>query len=492
MRKLGWMLLSTLLFLCTPVLAQGQTRALLVACTEFVTQPNLGNSISGNLHMIGSAFLGSGVRAGSLSIEDGTIGTVEALSASIQDAFSMASEDDLSILYLCTHGILSSSDDEQVYLLLGDGQNETPLNADDLYTLLRDIQGEKLLILDACYSGALIGRGVPEQGLLPGTRAMPSACASAFLADPSIHVLTSASGYESSWYYDSEGLANGAVSYFASALSSGLGLYGTLEADANADGAVSLMELHRYLSVAVPSSSSQLLSVRPENLYLPVSTGPTLEKPLTGFSYGSSLLLADAPTLDFAFTVTQDTAIQYRLVEFADGNWNWAEATTFLDEGDDGNGTLYPGRKTRALTLPNLSEGDSGYLMLQVFSLSSTELILCSERLIAVQPITDDVRLDIRCSGVLAQPGVCELPIDVRLNVPAEITVSVFDGEGDLVRRIASSQLTRPAPGGITHLYWDGRDASGAAVAPGHYTVAVEAVVGSSRRKASADITIGG
>ena len=169
MRKLGWMLLSTLLFLCTPVLAQGQTRALLVACTEFVTQPNLGNSISGNLHMIGSAFLGSGVRAGSLSIEDGTIGTVEALSASIQDAFSMASEDDLSILYLCTHGILSSSDDEQVYLLLGDGQNETPLNADDLYTLLRDIQGEKLLILDACYSGALIGRGVPGRRPCSGT-----------------------------------------------------------------------------------------------------------------------------------------------------------------------------------------------------------------------------------------------------------------------------------------------------------------------------------
>lgn len=493
MRKLILlMLLSMFVFLGAPVLGLCQTRALLVACTEFVTQPNLGNSISGNLHMIGSAFLGSGVRSESLSIEDGTIGTVEALSAAIQDAFSMASEDDLSILYLCTHGILSSSDDEQVYLLLGDGQTETPLSADDLYALVRNIQGEKLLILDACYSGALIGRGIPEEGMLPGSRGMQEICSSVFLSDPSIHVLTSASGYESSWYYDSEGLANGAVSYFASALASGLGLYGTLEADANADGTVSLMEMQRYLSVAVPSSSSQLLSARPENLYLPVATGPMLTKPLTGFSYGSSLLMADAPTLDFSFTVTQDTAIQYRLVEFSDGNWNWAEATTFLDEGDDGQGTLYPGRKTRALTLPNLAEGDNGYLMLQVFSLSTTELILCSERLIAVQPDTDDVQLGIRSGEMLSQAGACELPIDVRLNVPAEITVSVFDGEGDLVRRLASSQLTRPAPGGITHLYWDGRDAFGSPVAPGHYTVAAEAVIGSARHKASAEITIGG
>ena len=115
---------------------------------------------------------------------------------------------------------------------------------------------EKLLIVDACYSGALIGRGAFAHSLLPGSRAQsPASLETPFLADPSIHVLTSASGFESSWYYDSEGLSTGAVSYFASALSSGLGLYGKPEADVNGNGEVTLEELRRYLNAAVPSSS---------------------------------------------------------------------------------------------------------------------------------------------------------------------------------------------------------------------------------------------
>lgn len=490
MRKLGWMLLSALLLTFMPALGLGQTRALLIACKEFVTQPDLGSATSGNLHMIGSAFVGAGLRGPDLSIEDGTIGTVEALGAAMQDAFSGAQEDDLSILYLCTHGILSSSDDEQVYLLLGDGQTESPLGASELYGLLSGIQGEKLVILDACYSGALIGRGRPDQPLLPGTRGTPPPVPSPFLADPSIHVLTSANGHESSWYYDGEGLSNGAVSYFASALSSGLGLYGTAEADADGDGRVTLGELQRYLSIAVPSSSSQLLSARADSLLLPVATGSMLSRPLSGFSYGSSLLIADEPVLDFSFTVTQSAAVQYRLVTFQRGRWNWDSAVTFLDEGDDESGALLPGRKTRSLTLSDIAPADSGYLMLQIFSVAGDEVILCSERLIAVQPDADGARLSIACPERFDIACTGQLPIDVHVDVPAEITVSVFDAQGALVRRLASSQLTRPSLGGLTQLYWDGRDAQGRPVPEGDYTVAAETLVGSARQKAVTDVSV--
>ena len=182
------------------------TRALLVACSDFETQEDLGAAISGNLHMVGSALISADIGLGNLSIEDGTIGTVDALSAALTDAFSEADEDDLSILYLCTHGVLSSSDDEQVYLLLGDGQTESMLSSPELYELIRDVQGEKLLILDACHSGAWIGRGMPAG-------AQSDNLLSPFLLDSSIHVLTSSSGSESSWYYDSESLSSGAVSY---------------------------------------------------------------------------------------------------------------------------------------------------------------------------------------------------------------------------------------------------------------------------------------
>lgn len=496
MRKLKKLLFAALalLMLAVPALAQAGTRALLAACSEFLSQPDLGNASSGNLQMIAAALLGADERPQVLSIEDGTIGTVEALCEALQSAFGEADENDLSILYLCTHGVLSSSDDNQVYLLLGDGETETPLSALQLYEAVRGIQGEKLLIIDACFSGALIGRGLPAaqnpaQPPSDGHPPLPEAGFSALLGDPSIHVLTSASGSESSWYFDSESLATGALSYFASALSTGLGLYGTPEADLSGDGVVTLAEMHRYLNVAVPSSSSQLLSACADSLSLPTASRALLARPLTGFSYGASLLYTDDPTLEFSFTVTTETAVQYRLIDYDSGRWNWEEAQTFMDEGDGESGLLAPGRKTRSLTLPHIGESDSGYLMLQIFSVANGELILCSERLIAVQPADSDAVLSVRCDGA-QEGGAQEVPIAVTLSVPAELTISIFDEDGLLVRRIAASQLTRPSAANATHLYWDGRDAQGLPAPQGRYTVAVEAYIGGIRQKALCAITL--
>ena len=326
MRRIRRLAILLVLLVLLPASSLAATRALLVACSSFLSQPELGNAVSGNLQMIGSALLGAHPRLASLSIEDGTVGTPQALGTAISDAFSAAAEDDLSILYLCTHGVLSS-DDQAVYLLLGDGQTESMLTGGELYDMVAGIQGEKLLIIDACYSGALIGRTM-EAGEQLGRS---SSAAAPFLSDPSVHVLTSAEGYESSWYYDGEGLSTGAVSYFASALSSGLGLYGALEADLNGDGRVTLSELHSHLNVAVPSSSSQLLSTSADAIALPTARGAMLTRPLMGFSYGELLLTADDPTLEFSFTVTRETGVQYRIVDFDAGSWNWAEAKVFLD-----------------------------------------------------------------------------------------------------------------------------------------------------------------
>ncbi len=491
MRK-RFALIVSLLLLALPALALGQTRALLVACRDFLSMPDLGNSVSGNLHIIGSALVGAGLNVGSLSIEDDTIGTTEQLQAALDDAFGGADETDLSILYLCTHGVLASADDNHMYLLLGNGESEAPLGAADLQAMLSSIQGEKLLIVDACYSGALLGRGLSEPSLLPGSRAhTPASSETPFLADSSIHVLTSAGGFESSWYYDSEGLTTGAVSYFASALSSGLGLYGKPEADINNNGEVTLEELRRYLSTAVPSSTVQLLSARANTLTLPVATGASLARALSGFSYGDSLLEDDDPTLEFSYTVTQETAVQYRVVRQVGGSWDWQNATTFLDEGDDGDGLLTPGRKTRELTLDGMTEGESGYLMLQVFAVTGEEVILCSERLLAVRPAFVEPAVTLSSENpTFDAAALREVALEARINVPSEITVTVYDAQGSAVRRLAASQLTRPTPGDITMLYWDGRDDVGNLVPAGAYTAALETVIGGSRQKATVELTV--
>ena len=474
-----------LLMLILAVPALGETRALLVACSDFVTQPDLGSAISGNLHMIGSALLGADPALSGLSIEDGTIGTPDALEAAITDAFLEANEEDLSILYLCTHGMLSA-DDDQAYLLLGNGETESPLSSTALYEMVSVISGEKLLILDACFSGGLIGRGEPAGYRLPGTRQTPAPFESPFAADSSIHVVTSASGSESSWYYDSEGLQTGAVSYFASALSSGLGLYGKIEADINGDGAVSLAELLSHLSAAVPSSSSQLLSSQPDMVFLPTARGAMLSRPLCGFSYGGTLLAADDPTLDFSFTVSRETSVQYRLIEYENGAWNWAQAQTFMD----GDAPLSAGRHTRSLTLPTVTAQDSGYLMLQVFSVSDSGLLLCSEHLIAVAPALDAPQMILFAANEFLFAGRGELPIRASIGAPAEITVTVYNEEGSLIRRLSSGRITSPSDDHALYLYWDGRDANGQIVPEGHYTLTAESVSGWKRIKAQTDVFV--
>ena len=486
MKKLFRILLTALLFIL-PAHALADTRALLVACSDFVSQPDLGSAVSGNLHMFGSALLGVSPRLAGLSIEDGTIGTADALSASIADAFADADEDDFSLVYLCTHGVVSS-DDSQTYLLLSDGERESAISGAMLAEMLSPIQGEKLLIVDACYSGAILGRE-PSAVRTPDEAETANDVSSPFLGDPTVHVLTSADAHESSWYFDSTQLSTGAVSYFASALSTGLGLYGVPEADLDGDSLITLAEIHNYLRIALPSSTSQLFSSDANAIVMPAVKSPLLSRPLYGFSYGESLLDAADPVFEFSFTVSSETAVQYRLIDYDAGKWNWEQAKTFLDAGDTPTGTLVPGRKSRALTLTDVAKSESGYLMLQIFSLQDEQLTLCAERLIAVQGVSEDASMRVSCAPDYS-PGDAELPISLELAVPAQVTVSIHSAEGELVRRLAASQLTRPAPDKRTRLYWNGRDDAGYLVQAGEYTVTAEALVCGARQKAAANVTV--
>ena len=250
----------------------------------------------------------------------------------------------------------------------------------------------------------------------------------------------------------------------------------------NNNGEVTLEELRRYLSAAVPSSSVQLLSAQANTLTLPVATGASLSRALSGFSYGDSLLEDDDPTLEFSYTVTEETAVQYRVVRQVGSGWDWQGATTFLDEGDNGDGLLVPGRKTRELTLDGMLEG---------FAVTGEEVILCSERLLAVRPAFVEPTVTLSSADpTLNTASLRELALEAHINVPAEISVSIYDAEGRPVRRLASAQLTRLTPGDITMLYWDGRDDAGNPVPSGAYTAALETVISGNRQKATVDLTV--
>ncbi|MBR1408950.1 MAG: hypothetical protein IJ573_08660 [Clostridia bacterium] len=384
-----------LLLLQAPVL--GQTRVLLTSCREFASYPSLGYEASGNLQFLASVFSASGVTGDSLDVEDGTLSSFDALSAVTLSFFSGAQVDDLSVFYLCTHGVLS--EDGGYQLILSDGAEEEAVSAGALLRLLASLPGQTLLILDACHSGAVLSYLTEDQ--------------------PSLSVLTSSSSSEAAWYYLGEGVQSGALSYFASSFCTALGLYGPAEADRNGDRKVTLDEVYHQLLHALPSSTVQISSNCADTLVLPSVKGAAPLCPLTDFSYGQQLLARDACTLSFSFTLRRPVSILYRLIEYTDRGWDWAGAFSVREPSDP---ALQPGRMTRSFSLDaDALIGD--YFILQVFSVEEDALLLCSEKLFALCSNSPDNRAGLSLSGAISPEG---RGLALRLSARQPVLCSVF------------------------------------------------------------------
>ena len=339
-------LLVFILALACPLHLLGETRALLIACRSFVSADELGYEVSGNLQTLASALLFAGIPGERLFVEDGTIASGQDLQTACTRAFSSAAPDDLCLLYLCTHGVLCKTPS----LLLSDGQRESRLSPEALMDILRALPGQKLLLLDACHGGAFLPEA-PEAGL---------------------HVLTSSAASESAWYYAGQYVPEGSLSYFARALCAGLGLYGSIEADRNGDGMVSLSELHQHVQKSSPSSTAQLCSEDAAAVHLPMIAQSPLTQPLTAFSY--SLPRLGNPDFRFSYTVCRSAQVHYRIVRHTPDGWDWAGALVLSEDP-----AVPPvGRLRRRITLPPSEDK----LLFQVFALEGGLISLCSEHLI--------------------------------------------------------------------------------------------------------------
>ncbi|MBQ9008480.1 MAG: hypothetical protein IJ088_04020 [Clostridia bacterium] len=463
-------LLLLVLLLALPSVAE--TRVLLIACREFQTLPNLGTSVSGNLQLLQDTFLQAGVAPEHIRIEDGTIAGSEPLRQAITDSFGESDEDDLSIRYLCTHGI-DRSGDRPAHLVLSDGNEEHSLEADALFRLLSPLRGDVLVLIDSCHSGALIGRGIHEPTPYP----LP----------PHLHVLTSSLGSESAWYYGHHRLSDGAVSYFADALCAGLGLYGALSADANGDEQVTLSELSTYIRRTVASSTCQVASRNAGQLLLPTCPESDRSRPVFGFTCGSQLISTSNTDFTFSFNVRREARIEYRLIPYQEGHWNWASPIVIPDSE---SGLTGLGGKTRTLSISPENRSENGYLIFQIFAYEQDRSPqLCAERLLAIQAdnTSPDLTLQVTDASLSSAYG---LPVLLSVSLPSIFRVSVYSRDGMEIRRLYYGELTRPSQDNIQVLTWDLHDEDGHPVSPGIYTIEIMAVLSGQRVTTSADVTV--
>ena len=173
---------------------------------------------------------------------------MEQLTALIQKTFGDAGKGDVCYLYLSTHGVY---DPARIDIRIGDGQTENGVTPAQLEAAFDGIEGTKVLILDACNSGAFIGKGLPS---LPEK---------VYFLGEDFKVLTSSGALEESWYWsvDDQNEAGAAAQgsfYFTQALVQSLSAAYGYPADQNRDGCIVLSELYEYLVLNHAASTPQV------------------------------------------------------------------------------------------------------------------------------------------------------------------------------------------------------------------------------------------
>ena len=340
--------------------ADGVTRCLLIGCDRFVSMPGTEPASANNVDTM-EALLADFLPEGTeISRQVNGPGNVEGFGHLVADTFLGAKQADTSLVYLSTHGVLY--DRYEMKLLLSDGETEEGLSPEVLRSTLEKIPGRKILILDACHSGAVIGEGWDGPNPFEGSGCL---------------VLCSSGAPEDSWFWNTETDEYTGTGYFTAAMDRALRASDPEQIDPDGSGEVSLKELTERLRgihgastvCCFPEGSEEKLFRIPQNR----KTGARLQ----GVSFGEAEKTGDAVFLPIRFRAGERVRIMYQLVPGRNGKWDFEHAVSLPDREKAGliRGLLSPGEKERKIRLTTGSLGEDGKALLQIISYTGSSLI---------------------------------------------------------------------------------------------------------------------
>ena len=447
----------------------GQRRALLIGCDHFISQQDTWPAAENNLRLLSDVFFSDARPYALVRSLSGTIATVEAFEEAVMSAFQSSTDLDTSLLYISTHGVFKEGvSNSDAGLLLSDGHTESLLDGGELQRILDQVPGKKVVILDACNSGAIIGKG------------LSGGADRRYLTGPDYKMLCSAGGSEASWYYQSSDAAAEGASYFAATLAFGFDADGGHAADQNDDGLITLAETYTYLMEQYAASTPQVYPELDGNevLFAYDPDAPfQIRKAITDITFDDALLTAGDSEVSFSFTVQRQTELYYQIVYHRDGAWQFSQAQLIPDNEQD-DGSILPGRKMRILSL-NTKDSDYGYAMIQLITLEAGTPVYQGARLLCVRPAMGEVNLQVETGKAFVPELGEEMPILAQHDVPCGLTVNILNEENRLVRRLAYETPSRPqqlSPA-ASSFYWDGKTGSGEYAPTGRYTVQVKTTV---------------
>ena len=350
------------------VTEEGVTRCLLVGCDRFVSMPGTEPASANNVDTMESLLTDFLPDCAAIRRQVNGPGTVDGFERLVDDTFAGAKDRDTALIYLSTHGLLAEEAGEQrMSLLLSDGEEEERLGPETLKTILDRVPGQKILILDACHSGAVIGCG---GGV--GTN---------WFEDDTCRVLVSSGALEDSWFWNMETDGYTGTGYFTSAMDSALRASDPEQIDPNGSGYVSLEELTVRLRKIHGAST---VYCWPENDGTPLFRLPADRKTgsrLQGLAFGAAERDGDTVILPIHFRAGEPVRVMYQLVPSRNGKWDFAHAVRLPDREKTGliRGLLSPGEKDRKIRLSVKSIGEDGKALMQIISLRGDDLTPAAE-----------------------------------------------------------------------------------------------------------------
>lgn len=463
-------------------------RALLVGCDQFLTQTDTTPSSRNNVRRMAEVFTESTLDMAQITTREDGVASAAVLAALIRESFADADANDVSYFYISTHGLWEGDDNGEMMLLLSDGEMEGGISAANLRRVLDTIRGKKVLLLDACHSGAMIGKGVETsfQNVFAGN---------------DYYVICSSGGAEKSWYWSGEvsGERLAGAGYFTGALVDALSRSGSFGADDNRDGVITLTELRRHL---LQSHGASTVRTYPEESSFALFTYDTAQlanrrtKPaIENVVFDGDTLSADEPVISFSFNVVRSAQVAYQLVYQKQGIWDFDHATLIYDNNGDfasyalPSRALSPGLKERSITLQTGDVSASGYVLVQVLLIEKGVPSIVWSKVLCVPPMTGDPSLQLHTAEAFCPEGGEELTFVIEHAIPCELTVTIEDENGQTVRRLSARQASRPeqlSPRGSTFC-WNGRNAQGDLLSPGQYRIRVKAYIGTTRYELESD-----
>ncbi len=329
--------------------AGGAARCLAVGMDLFVNRETTEPCSANNAEIMAAlfaAYLPEGTR---VTRRVNGPGSAAEMSQLVLDAFAGAGKEDISFLYLSTHGEIWKTEEGNslAALILSDGTEEEAISAEALRTMMDRIPGRKVLILDCCHAGAVAKAfGGPDWAVIAGC------------------------GAEEECYFQSAGKDTG-TGYFTTALENALRASDLRQIDPDGDGSVNLKELAARIREIYGVAAPEFIPEGDERALFRIPENRKAPERLLGIEFDPQAEEDGQITLSFRFRTETAVKLEYRLVPAGENGWDFDRAERLPDRERTGStrGLLSPGEKTRSIRISRERLGDTGRALLQVISL---------------------------------------------------------------------------------------------------------------------------